>query len=249
MNRNNFNGQNSVATSAVNVVVNDIRNNGGNYKWQIEKVNVIKEFFNDDFFADDLGQYIEVEIVVNSREVFPKVYFNGEYYFPEVSAFQSSKKSVSDMVASMTEMIKNIAVECGFIESDFYPLSFVSFVQQEQVAEQDEDEQDEDDAAIEYLREVMPVIPVDIISEKIDECVVDLCLVENDKSTFWDEVILGLISLVCMAVGALLVVLKPSLGIIDSNIVVVTGAMIGFLGFMFLPCLIYRLLTNDKASD
>ena len=76
-----------------------------------------------------------------------------------------------------------------------------------------------------------------------------LSLVENDKSTFWDEVILGLISFVCMAVGALLVVLKPSLGIIDSNIVVVTGAMIGFLGFMFLPCLIYRLLTNDKASN
>ena len=186
MDRINVNGQNSVATSAVKVHCVDNRNNGGNFKWQIEKVNIIKEFFNDDFFADDLGQYIEVEIVVNSREVFPKVYFNGDYYIPEVSAFQSSKKSVSDMVTSMTEVIKNIAVECGFIESDFYPLSFVSFVQQEQVVEQ-ENEQDEDDAAIEYLREVMPVIPVDIIREKIDECVADLCLVEDGKSMDFDK--------------------------------------------------------------
>ena len=196
MNRINFNGQNGVATSAVKVVVKDNRNNGGNYKWQIEKINVIKEYFNDDFFNDDLGQYIEVEIVVNSREVFPRVSFNGDYYVPEASAFQSSKKSVSDMVASMTEMIKNIAVEYGYIESDFYPTSWVNVTPNVfgtmvksvfgTMGEQD-NEQEQDDAAIEYLREVMPVIPVDIISEKIDECVEDLCLVEDGKRMDFDK--------------------------------------------------------------
>lgn len=189
MTRNDFNSQSTETRNSanVNVVVNDIRNNGGNYKWQIEKINVIKEFFNDDFFNDELGQYIEVDIMVNGSEVFPRVCFDGKYDVPKsVAAFQSSKKSVSDMVASMTEMIKRIAVEYGYIESDFYPLSFVSFVQQEQVAEQ-ENEQEQDDAAIEYLREVMPVIPVDIISEKIDECVEDLCLVEDGKRMDFDK--------------------------------------------------------------
>lgn len=73
-------------------------------------------------------------------------------------------------------------------------------------------------------------------------------IVKNDKSTFWDEVILGLISLGCMVIGILLIVFKPSFWIIDSNSFVVTGAMIAILGFMFLLCLIYRLMTNDKAS-
>lgn len=202
MNKTNVNGQNGVATSAVNVHCIDNRNNGGNFKWQIEKVNVIKEYFNEDFFADELGQYIEVEIVVNSREVFPKVYFNGDCYVPEVSAFQSSKKSVSDMVASMTEMIKNIAVECGFIESDFYPLSFVNLTpsvfgtmvenvfgtmgEQEQVVEQ-ENENEQEYASIEYLRNVMPVVPVGIIKENIEKCVKDLNLDTMDFNEFCDK--------------------------------------------------------------
>lgn len=202
MNTRIENGQNGVATSAVSVKVIDNRNNGGNFKWQIEKINVIKEYFNEDFFNDDLGQYIEVEIVVNSREVFPKVYFNGDCYVPEVSAFQSSKKSVSDMVASMTEMIKNIAVECGFIESDFYPTSFVNLTpnvfgtmvknvfgtmgEQEQVVEQ-ENENEQEYASIEYLRNVMPVVPVGIIKENIEKCVKDLNLDTMDFNEFCDK--------------------------------------------------------------
>lgn len=73
-------------------------------------------------------------------------------------------------------------------------------------------------------------------------------IIKNDTSTFWDEVILGLISFGCMAIGILLIVFKPSVWIIDSNSFVVMGAMIAILGFMFLPCLIYRLMTNDKTS-
>ena len=72
-------------------------------------------------------------------------------------------------------------------------------------------------------------------------------IIKNDKSTYWDEVILGLISFGCMAIGILLIVLKPSFFIIDSNSFVVMGVMIAILGFMFLPCLIYRLLTNDTT--
>lgn len=71
-------------------------------------------------------------------------------------------------------------------------------------------------------------------------------LTKNDKSTVMDEVILGLISIICLVIGILLIVLKPSFWIIESNIMVVTGVMIFLLGVMFVPCVIYRLLTNDK---
>lgn len=73
-------------------------------------------------------------------------------------------------------------------------------------------------------------------------------IVKNDKSTFWDELILGLISLGCMALGILLIVFKPSFWIISSSSFVIMGVLIAFIGFMFLPCLLYRLLTNDKKS-
>ena len=73
-------------------------------------------------------------------------------------------------------------------------------------------------------------------------------ITKNDKSTFWDEVILGLISFGCLAIGILLIVYRPSVWIIDSNTVVVAGVMIAIFGFMFLPCLIYRLCTNDKPN-
>lgn len=71
-------------------------------------------------------------------------------------------------------------------------------------------------------------------------------LTQNDKSTMMDEVILGLISIVCLAVGILLIVLKPSLWIISSTTMTVAGVMIALVGVMFVPCVIYRLLTNDK---
>lgn len=69
---------------------------------------------------------------------------------------------------------------------------------------------------------------------------------ENDKSTVLDEVILGLIGLVCLAIGILLMVLKPSFGIIGANITVVAGVMFLLVGVMFIPCVIYRLLNNDR---
>lgn len=71
---------------------------------------------------------------------------------------------------------------------------------------------------------------------------------QNDKSTAMDEMILGLISIVCLAVGILLIVFKPSLWIISSTSMVVAGVMIALVGVMFIPCVIYRLMTNDKKK-
>ena len=73
-------------------------------------------------------------------------------------------------------------------------------------------------------------------------------LVENDKSTVWDEVILGLIVAGCFAVGILLIVFRPEVWIISSASSMVFGSLITLLGVMYLPCLIYRLCTNDKKQ-
>lgn len=73
-------------------------------------------------------------------------------------------------------------------------------------------------------------------------------LVKNDKTTIMDEVILAVIIVVCMAIGIFLMVMKPTVWIVDSNIMVVIGAMAVIFGVMFIPCLIYRLMTNDKKD-
>ncbi len=74
-------------------------------------------------------------------------------------------------------------------------------------------------------------------------------IVKNDKSTYWDEVILGLMSFGGLAIGIMLIILKPSFWVIDSSLFVVFGVLIAMLGFMFAPCFIYRLLTNDKKNS
>lgn len=73
-------------------------------------------------------------------------------------------------------------------------------------------------------------------------------LIKNDKSTVKDEVMLGFIIIVCLIIGILLIVCRPSFWIIDQSITVVTGVIITVFGLMFVPCLIYRLLTNDKMK-
>ncbi len=71
-------------------------------------------------------------------------------------------------------------------------------------------------------------------------------LLKNDKSTVKDEIVLALIIVLCLAAGILLIVLRPSFWVIGQNITVLTGVMIAAFGVLFIPSLIYRLLTNDK---
>ena len=58
-------------------------------------------------------------------------------------------------------------------------------------------------------------------------------LIKNDKSTAKDELLLFLIILVFAAVGITLIVTAPSFWFITSAV-------------MFVPGLIYRIMTNDK---
>lgn len=71
-------------------------------------------------------------------------------------------------------------------------------------------------------------------------------LIKNDKSTYWDEVILGVMIACSLALGITLLVLKPSFWIISSVTSCQFGIILTLFGVMFIPGLIYRLKTNDK---
>lgn len=73
-------------------------------------------------------------------------------------------------------------------------------------------------------------------------------LFKNDKSTYKDELILALIVGISLAVGILLVVTAPSFWIIRSSTAKAFGVVWIILGVMLLPCLIYRLFTNDPKN-
>ena len=74
-------------------------------------------------------------------------------------------------------------------------------------------------------------------------------LFENDKSTCADEIILGLIVLISAICGILLIVFRPEFLFISLNIMVVIGVMLLIVAIMFLPGLVYRLMTNDKKTN
>ncbi|MCR4923365.1 MAG: hypothetical protein K5931_05085 [Lachnospiraceae bacterium] len=71
-------------------------------------------------------------------------------------------------------------------------------------------------------------------------------LIKNDKSTFWDEVIMGIMILVSLIIGALLILYKPSFWIISQGFSTLIGLLFVIYGIMFIPGLIYRLMTNDR---
>lgn len=69
---------------------------------------------------------------------------------------------------------------------------------------------------------------------------------ENDKSTYVDEIIFSIITLVLLAIGIALVVLKPSIWIFEESLFVGFGIILILLTVIYIPCIIYRFATNDK---
>ncbi len=70
-------------------------------------------------------------------------------------------------------------------------------------------------------------------------------LFKNDKSTVKDEVYLFLFILACLIVGITLLVTKPEFWIISSSLSMSFGIVWILAAIMFIPGLIYRLMTND----
>lgn len=70
--------------------------------------------------------------------------------------------------------------------------------------------------------------------------------VKNDKTTYWDEIVLSLITLVALAIGALLIVFRPSFWIITESISVGFDVIALLLVFMYTPCIIYRFVEDYR---
>ncbi len=71
---------------------------------------------------------------------------------------------------------------------------------------------------------------------------------KNDKSTYWDEIGLIVITLISLAIGILLIVFHPSFWIISDGFSTGAGVIVLMLAIMYTPCIIYRLFHNDKIK-
>ena len=73
-------------------------------------------------------------------------------------------------------------------------------------------------------------------------------LFKNDKSTYWDEIILCLMIAISVLLGTMLIVFKPSIWLISKEISVVTGVMLILFGVMFILGTIYRFFDNNHKK-
>ena len=71
-------------------------------------------------------------------------------------------------------------------------------------------------------------------------------MLKNNKKTFWDEVGWGVVSIACLVIGFYCVIKKPSIGIIGGSVTQVIGGVIGMIGIVLIPMIIYNLLHNEK---
>ena len=202
------NSQSAAAVNSANVVVRyiDVRPKGGNYKWQVEKINAINEFFNAEFFSDDF-ESARVEIIVNSKEVFPRLYMGDVRLQPENNKPFMAKNSGAGMFKEMNDMVTTMAVIYDMLECDFYPFPAVKYewkedflkerglevymtlfdeapeLEEAPMLEEDNDitEEGYSVAGLKYLAENMPVVPVDAIVEGVNEYFSDCYAVARNR--------------------------------------------------------------------
>lgn len=86
----------------------------------------------------------------------------------------------------------------------------------------------------------------DIIVYNMEGNIMKLSLFTNDKSTMMDEIIFSLITALILAGGILLFIYRPSFGIIEESMTMCFGLIMILLAIMYIPCIIYRFVTNDK---
>lgn len=70
----------------------------------------------------------------------------------------------------------------------------------------------------------------------------------NDKSTIKDELFLLAFIVACIGIGVLCFVYAPEIWVISSSTVKAFGVVLVLAGIMFIPGLIYRLLTNEPKA-
>lgn len=71
---------------------------------------------------------------------------------------------------------------------------------------------------------------------------------KNDKTTYKDELILILLTVIVTIIGVLLIVFKPSFWIVSESVSVCVGVFALLIAVMYIPSIIYRLFNNDKKK-
>ena len=71
-------------------------------------------------------------------------------------------------------------------------------------------------------------------------------LFKNDKTTAKDELLLLLFIIACLLIGVPLFALAPEFWIVTSSMTKIFGLVWILAAVMFVPGLIYRLMTNTK---
>lgn len=74
-------------------------------------------------------------------------------------------------------------------------------------------------------------------------------LINNDKSTFWDEVILVVVDFILILSGILLIIFQPSFLIFSGVDFLMFGIIMIFTAVLFIPAIIYRFMTNKKKGE
>ena len=69
-------------------------------------------------------------------------------------------------------------------------------------------------------------------------------LFKNDKTTYWDEVILALMIITSIVAGVLLIAFRPGFLFVSPSVSCGLGVLFVLYGVMFIPGFIYRLMTN-----
>ena len=64
----------------------------------------------------------------------------------------------------------------------------------------------------------------------------------NDKSTVKDELFLSAYAIICFVIGVILMTVP------FFKSLVILGAILAAQAVIFVPCIIYRFMTNDKIS-
>ena len=191
--------------SNVKVNVIDNRKNGGNYKWQIEKLDVILDFFNDDFF--NVYPNVKVNVIVNSEEVFPKMIVNGVSVFPDYiryfKAFSKSKKEMVEEMNYMVEMMNNelnnkvdMVNEVKTVNFNCFEMNMVDMTKMEEKTFTCDDAVKQIDALIDFvmnegegmsIRDVKNIIEsVDRIYENVQKSD-DVDSKTKDNLWYWDK--------------------------------------------------------------
>ena len=74
-------------------------------------------------------------------------------------------------------------------------------------------------------------------------------LFKDDKTTHKDEVVLSVITVICMAAGILLVIYKPAFWIISGTLTAGFGVAAILFAVMLIPCIIYRFVSGRQKTE